>query len=74
MTDNNYVNPEYRRTINRRRLIALAIAMIIVPIVITLQSSLMTFVSWIFNSGNSGIYAAGDPYGEWIFARCDGEH
>ncbi|MEX2131046.1 MAG: hypothetical protein WD772_06125, partial [Pseudohongiellaceae bacterium] len=22
---------------------------------------------------NTGIYAAGDPYGEWIYAECDGE-
>ena len=74
MTDiNNNVDPEYRRIINRRRLIALALVMIILPIVITLQHSQGNFISWVIDTGNTGIYAAGDPYGEWVFARCDGE-
>lgn len=74
MTDKyNNVDPEYRRTITRRRLIALALAMIIVPIVVILQSSQLSFISWVIDNENTGTYAAGDPYGEWIFARCDGE-
>jgi len=66
-------NTRDKRVIYRRRLAAIAIMLIVIPLGMALKDTRFAPLTWIIDASNSGVYTAGDPFGDWVFAQCDGE-
>lgn len=60
-------------TLFRRRVIALGLLFFFIAVVSIFQNSNYTLWGVINNSGNHGVYAAGNPYTEWVYIDCNGE-
>lgn len=63
---------DYHEVIRRRRIAAVALLGLAFVVLLTLNDGELEPFGGMF-SDDSGVYAAGDPYGEWIYAECDGE-
>lgn len=65
-------DPDYREIIRQRRITAgILLALSLVCFSVLSGGNLMP-LGWMLDD-DTGAYAAGDPYGEWIYAECDGE-
>lgn len=58
----------------RRRLGALTLLFLLMGMGAIFGRSDLSPLAVINRANNTGIHAAGDPYGEWIYADCDGEN
>lgn len=63
---------EYRRTLQRRRLAVLGLFIASLLAWFAFNGWALSPV-WTFFENDEGDYFAGDPFGNWIYATCDGE-
>lgn len=63
---------DFRTTFRRRRLVGLALLVVILVGSARVEAWRFSPLWAIFTS-DSGTFTAGDPFGEWVYAQCDGE-